>query len=114
MSINKLLTDTLSPFGFPVCQDLYTGNKESYFVFTYVDERASEYSDNAPEYLDVEVYVNLYLPQEANYLKLKRDVARALFYAGFTYPSIEQILDTEAKKRHLIFDCKIRVEESEE
>lgn len=114
MNVNKLIVDTLKTFGFPVYQDFYGGEEDSYFIFTYADERPIGYSDNAPEYVDMEVYVNLYLPSETNYRKMKEDVARTLFAAGFTYPSIEQILDTEANKRHLIFDCKIRVKESED
>lgn len=114
MSVSQLLTEALGGFGFPIAQDLYKGKSESYFTFTYADDRPGGFSDNDPEYVDFEIYVSLYLPEDTKYLKLKRNVARALKNAGFTYPSIEQILDTEAKKRHLIFDCWIRTMEMEE
>lgn len=114
MSVNQLLVEALENFGFPIAQDLYKGKEEAYFTFTYADDRPGGFSDNGPEYVDLELYVSLYLPADTSYLKLKRNVARALQEAGFTYPSIEQILDTEAKKRHLIFDCRIRTMEKEE
>ncbi len=114
MSVNQLLVDALGKYGFPIAQDLYKGDSESYFTFTYADDRPGGFSDNVPEYVDMELYISLYLPSGENYLELKRDVARTLKGAGFTYPSIEQLLDKEADKRHLIFDCMIRMNEKEE
>lgn len=105
MNVNGLLLKTLQPFGCPVEQDLYEGKETRYFVYTYAAETATGYADNAPQRERFTMYVNLYLPREENYLRLKKGVKKALFAAGFTYPDVEQILD--GNMRHIIFECSI-------
>lgn len=107
MNVNRKIKDALAPFGFPVHPDMYTGAEDSYFVFTYADERISAFADNQPVAEEVEMYIHLYLPVRTNYMSLKKKVSLALYNVGFTYPSIDQMIDKEANKRHLIFDCKI-------
>lgn len=113
MSVNSLIIKTLSPFGYPVEPDLYTGTERRYFTFNYADERGRNFGDNEPGCIISYMQIHFFLPVSENYLKIKNQIREALFKAGFTYPSISMLLVTESKIRHIIFECQIAEEREE-
>ena len=72
--LNELLVDTLSGLSIDVSQDLYTGKKNKYIVFSYEDDRGELYADNKPKKNRVWMQIHLYLPNNEDYRKLKKEI----------------------------------------
>ncbi|MDE7436789.1 MAG: hypothetical protein K2N01_13350 [Lachnospiraceae bacterium] len=107
MNVNKKIIGALQGFGYPVVQDLYTGKKDHYFVFTYADERGINFSDNRPKQEKASINISLFLPANENYMQLKEDVKKKLIGAGFSYPSAGQYLEQDGRIRHVVFVTEI-------
>lgn len=108
MSVNKIIRETLAPFGFPCRPDVYSGNEKKYFVFNTADERGADFGDNRPGCTVTYVQVHLFFPLEENHLSLKKQVSEALFHAGFTYPSVQEFTLAEGKLKHIVYECSIQ------
>lgn len=111
MSVNQIIINALSPFGFPVVPDLYRGAEKRYITFNYADDRAKEFADNTPLLVVAYMQIHLFVPLNENYLSLKKQVRQALFQAGFTYPVVTIDTEKENNIRHIIFECEIEMEE---
>ena len=102
--LNELLVDTLSGLSIDVSQDLYTGKKNKYIVFSYEDDRGELYADNKPKKNRVWMQIHLYLPNNEDYRKLKKEIRSRLFEIGFSYAQIAiNTVETETKLRHICF-----------
>lgn len=55
------------------------------------------FGDDAPEVLLDLVQLHLFAPRGMNTMTLRRDLRRAVFQAGFTYPTVEDASDLEGQ-----------------
>lgn len=103
MSINEVLRNAILPL-VPVCEPVeYDGEEAQYCTFLYDDE-PSIFADGKPDAMVHLVILNWYLPVGANPIKKKRQICRALFAAGFTYPRITNASDSGGQ--HFVFECE--------
>ena len=107
MSVNKKIIDALAFLKVPIEADLYEGAGESYVVFNYADDRGFGHADGEPSDNKVAMQVHFFMSLKGNPLPFKKNIREALFKAGFTYPAVTIIPETETSKRHLIFECEI-------
>lgn len=104
IKLNELIIDTLSGLNIDVSQDLYTGKKNKYIVFTYEDENGELYANDQPEKNHVWVQIHLYLSHNEDYRQLKKEIRSRLFEVGFSYAQITiNTVETETKLRHICF-----------
>lgn len=96
MTIDEILNTALASTGLPVYPNDYTGPEERYAVWSYAEIPALNACDtpHAARYL---ITVRLYLPRKENPTAIKHAVARALFRAECTPPSITNISDSEGQ-----------------
>ena len=104
MSVDKLLKETLDALGYPVQQNVYTGEAKSYFVFNY-DTSGDAFSDNAPKLEKYLVQVHFYCPLNENPNKVLREAKLALFMAGFSWP--ERYSGADENCAHYILETEI-------
>ena len=107
MTAFENIISAIAPFGYPYQPDIYTGEREKYFVYNYADQRGTLFAD---ETVIASLQLHFYLPADENFLKVQKQIRTALFKRGFTYPEVTVI--REENKRHIIFECEI--EETEE
>ena len=79
---------------------VYTGDATEYIVFNY-SEYPLEFADNAPHTVGYSIQVHLFMPLKANPNTMKNNIQNALFTAGFSYPSIQDVTDEEGQ--HYVF-----------
>ena len=83
-----------------VVPQVYTGTATEYIVFNY-SEYPLEFADNAPHTVGYSIQVHLFMPLKANPNTKKNSIQNALFTAGFSYPSIQDVTDEEGQ--HYVF-----------
>lgn len=83
-----------------IVPQVYTGTATEYIVFNY-SEYPLEFADNAPHTVGYSVQVHLFMPLKANPNARKESIKNALFSAGFSYPSIQDVTDDEGQ--HYVF-----------
>ena len=113
MNINESIQELHNVTGLPVSPDLYEGGEESYITYTYIDEHVALYGDDAPDYDELSIRVDLYTPPTMNYMNLKHQIRDYLETLGGV-SSIGSWIDTyvskgnlETKKRHTSFEVYI-------
>ena len=111
MSVNSIIINALSEFDYPVKPDIYTGKEKRYITFNYADDRGMGFADDEPDCILADMQIHFFLPLEengkaVNYLSDRRKIREALFKAGFTYPSIVNLVETDNNIRHLVFECQ--------
>ena len=104
MSVDKQIRDALLPFGVPVENSVYQGTAKSYFVFSY-STLGTDFGDDEPEHERFLVQVSYYAPLSENVTGRIRAAKRALFNAGFTWPTTENADDD--LWRHRVLECEI-------
>lgn len=115
MNVNQLIIDTLSPLGYPVDADKYKGDAKTYITFNYEDDRAVEYADDAPTIDVAYLQIHLFAHGTTNIMSVKKQIRAKLFKAGFTYPVVTSVFETESETNHVVFQCSISgAPESEE
>jgi hypothetical protein len=112
MSVNGTIIAALKKFNYPCKPDIYTGTEKRYFTFNCADDRGTDFGDNKPGGNVLSMQVHYVLPwkdgtKEINYLKEKKEIRKALFEAGFTYPRVTVLLDKTNNIRHLVYECEI-------
>lgn len=114
MNVNKLIIDTLTPIipndtpGEPnVKLNKYSGDSGTYVVFNYADDRGEVFADDAPEIDTASLQIHLFCPEKFNYMTLKKQIRSKLFQAGFSYPQISSLYESDTKLNHIIFECEI-------
>lgn len=113
MSANSIIRNALKPFGYPCKSGLYKGEEKKYFIINTADERGADYGDNEPGCICVSMQIHFYLPLGENHIAEKKKIREALFAAGFTYPVVTELIETENEIRHIVYECDI-IEEREE
>lgn len=110
MSLERKIIKTLEFAGYPIAQTSYAGKSETYFVFR-IDKVPTEFTDDAPGYDIAMIQIHLFAPFTLNTRKLRQQVRKAFFDAGFTYPVIVDASETERSsdgtEQHIVFECEI-------
>lgn len=120
MSSYGKLYDALKVFDKPIdLTGLYDGDSDHWFAINESDDRLLLAADNTPLATRVQYQVHYYLPSSENYIAIKRKIRNGIFKAGFSYPTVDMLVEEDTKLRHLIFEFEIAedtgyLEESEE
>lgn len=108
MSVASQVKAALSPLGDPV----WSGTKESetdttdtgrYYTFTIITLGAG-FADNEPQAERSLVTVNFFCPLTFKFEPRREATKKALFNAGFTWPSTTDASDDDG--RHIVFECE--------
>lgn len=95
--------------------DFFGGGAKEYFTFNYADERGAIFADDTPMAGIAYMQIHYFCPLKKDQVELKKRIKKALFEAGFTYPSITELPEADSKDpdggvQHLIFECAIDYE----
>ena len=107
MNVNGLIVSTLKPLVPDVFPGHYTGTLPTYIVFNYADDRGEVFADDEPQNDIAYLQIHLFCPGKFNYMTLKKQIRSALFEAGFSYPSVTTLYETDTDKNHIVFQCEI-------
>ena len=110
MRANRAIINALKPFGYPCKPDCYNGDAKKYFTFNPADERGEDFGDNEPGCILVNMQIHFFLPLGENHITEKKKIREALFAAGFTYPVVTELIETENNVRHIVYECDITEE----
>ncbi len=110
MTVNQIIIEALEPFGYPCKPDTYSGSEKKYFTFNHADERGADFGDNQPGCIKHSMQIHFFLPMQENYIAEKKEIRKALFSAGFTYPVITELTEPENNIRHIVYECDITEE----
>ncbi len=103
-TIGERLQAALTPlYGENVFPDVFVGLAEEYVVYNYstIPEVYAERAPRAARYL---IQVHLYSPREKNPTAAIQALDRALWDAGFTWPSVTDASDAEGQ--HHVLQCE--------
>ena len=100
MNLDARIRTALAGICDVVVPQVYTGTATEYIVFNY-SEYPLEFADNAPHTVGYSIQVHLFMPLKANPNTIKNSIQNALFTAGFSYPSIQDVTDEEGQ--HYVF-----------
>ena len=104
MTVNERLIAAILPL-VSVCEpNNYDGTASEYCVFRY-DESPEVFSDGSPGVILAPVILDWYLPKGVNPIKKKRQMCKAIFDAGFTYPYVTNVSDGGAQ--HFVFEFEV-------
>ena len=103
MSVDTALQTALTPMGLPVAPNLYKGNATEYLVTNYstIPEVYAERAPRAARYL---TQIHYYLPHRKNPNLTIRQISRALWSTGFTWPGVTNASDSEGQ--HYVLECE--------
>lgn len=113
MNASKIIVQALSQFRYPCNINCYDGSEKKYFTFNYADERGADYGDNEPGCIKVSMQIHFFLPMDQDHIQEKKQIREALFAAGFTYPVVTELIETENNVRHIVYECDITEEREE-
>lgn len=103
MTTFKKIIECIKDFGYPYTPNLYTGTENRWFTYNYADDYDSEYADDEPQTIKVQVQVHLFLPINDNFISTKNQV-RAKLRTYFTGIEVEEMTEGDTL-RHLCFTC---------
>lgn len=107
VSVEARIVDALRPFGDPVEKSLLyaASNKRPrrYYTFT-VQSFGDAYGDDEPGCERWLVQVHLFAPLAENCIRRAAQTKKALFEAGFTWPSMVDATDQDGQ--HYVFECE--------
>jgi hypothetical protein len=101
MNLDQRIKNALAGICDVVVPQVYTGTATEYIVFNY-SEYPLVFADDEPQSIGYSVQVHLFVPLKANPHTKKEQIKNALFEAGFTYPSIQDVTDEEGQ--HYVFE----------
>lgn len=102
MTVDEAVVSALTNI-LPVYPNKYTGEQLEYIVYDYT-VIPTVYADHAPRAARYLVNVHHYLPEKEDPTSKRIDISKALFDAGFTWPSITNASDDEGQ--HYVFECE--------
>lgn len=105
MSVNSKIIQAVNPYVSACVFGAYTGEDETYCYFIFPQDDVALSGDNEAKIDRVAVQLHLFTP--LNYLTLKKQIRASLLKAGFTYPNVTCLYETETKLNHIIFECDI-------
>jgi hypothetical protein len=103
MNLDERIRTALSGICDVIVPQVYTGTALEYIVFNY-SEYPLAFADNAPQAVGYSVQIHLFVPLKVNPNAKKESIKSALFSAGFSYPSIQDVTDNEGQ--HWVFECE--------
>ena len=110
MTVNERSIAALSPLGYPVVPDLYTGTQTVYLTFHY-SVRGAFFADDAPGYDVYLTQVHLSAPFGWDSVEARKEIKKRLFTAGFTWPEeTDAGNETRAERadgQHIVFECEL-------
>lgn len=114
-SVNKMIVAALAPFGLPVADRIYRGEKDSYFTYILADDAMADAGDDTVQAYVAYIQIHFICPMDQKYTDIRRRIRSALTEAGFTPPSVSDVSDLtsqiEAERvRHLVFETSIENE----
>ncbi len=104
MSVNQKIISALYGFGDPISPGTYQGDSERYFAFDY-STLGADFGDDAPRHERYLVQVHFFCPLSYNSVSRSKDIKRALFTSGFTWPEMTNASDQDGQ--HLVFECEM-------
>jgi hypothetical protein len=113
MTINKLIKDTLKPLGYDVSANKYEGSNDVYLLYNFVNDLPVVFTDNKAKINQIYIQVHLCCSNSFDYTELKSNITKNLINAGFSYPEITYLYDSDYKYNRIVFLCAID-EESED
>jgi hypothetical protein len=102
VSLNSIIRAAITPIVPECVPDRYPGTATEYCVFEY-EESPGTSADGTPLTVDFNLTLHWYLPSGANPLAKREQIKAALISAGFSYPTIIPVGDTDGQ--HYAFDC---------
>lgn len=103
MNVDTALQAALTPLGLPVTPQVYEGEALEYLVTNH-NAVPSVYAERAPRAARHLVQVHYYLPRKQNPNLTLRQIAAALWGAGFTWPGVTDAGDSEGQ--HYVLECE--------
>ena len=106
--MDEKIIAALSPLGYPVVPQRYTGEETTCLTFTYGTQGAL-FADDAPLYDLNLVQIHLLAPYGWDSADVRKQIKRRLFAAGFTWPVETDASDarqTENTGQHIVFQCE--------
>lgn len=95
------LLAALAPLGIPYANKGYGGEEETYLVLNGHGVPAN-FGDDAPQHKRVLIQLHLFTALTHNTIQLVKDIARAVYDAGFTYPEDTDASDED--RQHIVFE----------
>lgn len=95
-NMDDALQDALQPLGLPVYPVLYTGTDLEYIVTNHTD-LPQVFAERLPAAARHLVTVRYFLPWKKNPNPMILQISRALFEAGFSWPSVTPASDNEGQ-----------------
>jgi len=96
MNLDERIRTALTGICDVVVPQVYTGDAQEYIVFNY-SEYPLAFADDEPQEVGYSIHVHLFLPLKVNPNTKKDSIKTALFSAGFTYPSIQDVTDEDGQ-----------------
>lgn len=103
MTVDEKIKAALDPFGDPVENSVYQGEKKRYYTFNY-SAHGADYGDDVPQHEKYLIQIHFFAPLNVNITQRVKDTKRAIAAAGFTYP--ETVNSTDEDGRHIVFECE--------
>lgn len=107
MNLNPVFEALQNEIGYPVVQDLYQGEEAIYGVYTYEDERGALYGDNEPLEDTAYMRIQIYTPQNYNYMALKHQTRDFLESRGFIVTGIKSWLESKLDRKAEKIRCTV-------
>ena len=101
MNLDERIRTALDGVCDVIVPQVYTGTATEYIVFNY-SEYPLVFADDAPQSIGYSVQIHLFVPLKVNPNTKKESIKTALFSAGFTYPSIQDVTDEDGQ--HYVFE----------
>lgn len=112
MTVNQMIINAVTPH-VPACMyGAYTGSAETYCYFLLPKTETVMNGDNDAVLDNVPIQLHLFTPN--NFTTLKRQIRVSLKKAGFTYPDVTCLFESDTKLNHIIFECEIIIASEKE
>lgn len=80
MTVNEKVISVLETFRLPVRPDFSDDDKEEYFTFDLIDDKAEVFGDDEPVGVIAYLQIHYAAPIEKDYLSLKKKVRKVMWY----------------------------------
>ena len=116
MNALVLLVAALESFGWRYDQDILKlqaeeEEPEKYVIYNIEEERPVHFADDVPCDEETSVQVHMYLPEDMDYRKDRKQLKQLLVDSGFSYPSVSlNLTESETGKRHICLETNICTE----
>ena len=112
MTVNQMIINAVSPY-VPACvYGAYLGTSTTYCYFLLPKTETVMNGDDDAILDNTPIQLHLFTPN--NFTTLKRQIRTVLKKAGFTYPDVTCLYETDTKLNHIIFECDILVASEKE